>query len=223
MAKPITSMAQARASGFKAIKTVRGKLIFMEVVNSRFKKEDGTPSNDQVELRLSPAEILEMDEGTSMVELKDATFTCWYNYAPHGETIAAEASPWVRAFLKSAKEELKVEDVGTLVGTDITLTKKTVVLFPRKVRDAQGNQTSEDVVGEYLVLTKDAGSVVDDPAAFREYVTKKVVGKTPSAALRELAGDNKTRNSEYTVAARNGTLADELGLTLDKKGRLVEA
>ena len=224
MVKPIMSSAQARASGFKAIKTVRGKLISLDVVESKFKNEDAqgnlTPGNDQVELKLYPAEILEMDEGVPMMELTDNTFTYWYNYAPAGEAVPKSSSPWVKAFLKSA-EALKL-DVDKLMGTNITLTKKTIPLFTRRGKDAEGNKTKEDIVGEYLVLVADVGSVVDDPNKFKAYVIDKVVGKNAPAALKALATDDKTRNSEYIKAARVGKLAELLGLKVDKKGLLTK-
>ena len=206
---------EASKGGFQAIRRVTGTLASVKRVASKFTQTDDRVPKDQAEVVLDDAEILEMDVGEPEPELKEGRFTYWMNYALPGKEKAHQNTFYVRGFLKSAEALAKERGIpngglNDLMGTAITLERKEIVLFKRKV---EGSDEKEEITQENLVFATDSDA--DAGVDITEHVRGLVVGLNEKAALRNLLMDSKAkRHPEYKDALNGGTLADMLGITV---------
>ncbi len=216
----IGSSKEATKGGFQAIKKVEGVLQPIKRVPSVFKEsrfhKDKEP-NDQAEIKLTEALILEMEEGEPEPDLKDDTFTTWINYAAKGKEKPNVNTFFIKGFMKSGEileaklRGVKPEDgiLSNLYGTRVTLERKSIPLFKKPKED--NPEEKEDVMGTGYVFVDEEGG----GESLIEHIKKLVLGMTPASAKRNLALDGQAkRHPEYKEALDAGTLDNLLGVKL---------
>ena len=223
----------ASKGGFQAIKKVEGVLQPLKRVASRFESgygtnPDGTPkaANDQVEIVLEEAIILEMEEGEPIPELQEDRFTTWMTYAPPGKEKPSKNTFFVKGFCVVGTELAKArglshtieggEVVSTwrdLVNTRICLEKREVFLFKRR-KEVGSEEFEEFWQTNYVPV--ECGEEASD---LNDYVRGLIVGKNSVAAKRAVLLDSRAkRYPEYKEAIDAGTICDLVGVVLDEAG-----
>lgn len=210
------------ASGgiYQDILKVEGVLQPLKRVPSRFDTqfESDKPANDQVEIVLEEAEILEMAEGQEAPELKDDRFTTWLGYAPPGKEKPHKNTFFAKGFCAYAVELAKargIENGGLhdLVGSRICLERKEVFLFKRHKKD------DPDEYEEFNITNFVPVECPGDEGSLDEYVVGLIVGKNKAAAKRAVLLDGRAKkHPQYKEAIDNDTIGDMIGVGVDKKG-----
>jgi hypothetical protein len=216
----ITKSGEATKGGFQAIKKVEGMLVAPKRVASKFTEnrfnKDKEP-NDQAEVVLEDAVILEMDEGEPEPDLRDNKFTFWMNYAAKGKEKPMVNTFFVKGFMKSGElldaklRGVKPEDgmISNLYGTRVTIERKTIPLFKKPKADNPEEKEEVNGTGYVFVLEEGGGENLND------HIKKLVVGMSTSAAKRNLALDGQAkRHPEFKEALDAGTLGGMIGVTL---------
>ena len=220
----VETTKEASKGGYQGIQKIRGLLTDMEKVepeNEMVTLDDGTTfkAKDQIKVTLDNAAILRMAEGEEEPEIKEGRHTIYVPYAEKGKIPHAN-SAYMRCWVASA--EALGKRPSEFKGEYVTLEKKEVVLFkmPTKGEDGKpiigedGKKVMETITTEkYFCFVADEGG---DSSSIVDYVRGKVVGMTPSAAVRELALDSRSKQfPEYKEAAKLNTLAEKLGLVME--------
>ena len=219
----VETTKEASRGGYAGIQKIRGLLTDLEKVepeNEMVTLDDGTTfkAKDQIKVTLDNAAILRMAEGEEEPEIKDGRHTVYVPYAEKGKTPHVN-SAYMRCWVASA--EALGKKPSEFKGEYVTLEKKLVVLFkmPKKGEDGKpiigedGKKVLEEITTDrYFCFVADEGG---DSSSIVDYVKGKVIGLSASAAVRELTLDGRVKQyPEYKEAAKNGTLADMLGLAI---------
>jgi len=185
---------------FASIGKVEGELASLTRVKSTFKNADGSPANDQIELKARNAIILGMLDGEPEPDLRDDVFTCWFSYAPSGKDKAGPNTFWIKGLVASAEKLGKTP--ADLIGSRVVLEKREVYLFTSEDKTT-GEKEDHSGTNYIFVDPNEEANTADVGAKVKELVA----GKTPTAAMRELMLSTITnRNEELKAAARDGTL-----------------
>jgi hypothetical protein len=222
---------EASKGSYQSIKKIRGILQPLKRVPSKFKNDEGEPGNDQAEVTLLDAEILEMFEGEAAPELPDGKFTFWLNYAPPKAAKAHENTFYNRGFVMSAESLVAaklgvVKDYLEWAGKKIAERREIMVKSPAigTAVPASFNQlvTLEYVTKESkrVVLFKDrkkkdaAGNEPlvygqgfifvgseTDAKGIEDHIKSLIVGKTPALSLKAVLMDARAKHQEDYVQA----------------------
>jgi len=208
----ITNTADATRGGLAAVKKVEGVLQDGQMIPG-FKDEKTGETGIRVKVTLAEAIILEMDPGVPEPDLKDDTYSVFYNYGKQGTVKANVKSFYTKGFLKSAQElaAARGKPTGTvvdLIGTRVTMERRKIVLF--KMPDENG--VLQERTGEGFVFLPDgAGNSVK----IEEHVKSLIVNQKPAVAVRLLMGDNRTKyEPKWKDAVSAGTMGDLVGFEL---------
>ena len=201
--------------GFAAIVKVRGVLLPPKRVPSRYKESlYKTIPDDQLEITVEDAEILEMLGNQPAPELRDGKFTFWLNYAPPVQSPTKQTRNFfTRGFASSAqalwdKREPEAKK-GWLdfVGQVVCLEKKPVLLM---TVPQENTEERKEVWQTNFIFVEDSDTA---PVDIDAYVRESLIGKNKATALRWLVMDAKVRrNPKYKEALNNDTLAELLEL-----------
>ena len=217
---------EASHGGFRSIKSIEGILQPVKRVPApaTWEKRGDKDNNDQVQIELEDAVIVEMEEGETEPDLQESKFKTWMGYAPPQQLKPSNASFFVRGFMKSGEklaatrkglteEQLAAmpkeqrPTVAELYGTRVRLTRKEVKLFDQKKPD--GTKEAKTATNFVIEEASSGGGNIDDLAR------TLVLGKTIPAAKRELTLNPRTkRDNKYREALEAGTLAEMLGIQL---------
>jgi len=225
----------ASKGAWQGIRKIEGVLQQPKLVPSKFKRTDPKTNKEiddpklQIEVKLTEAEILEMEPGEVKPDLKDDTYTFWMGYALPGAKPSG-LSFYMAAFSASGKLLAKARatdpaalDTVTwqnLIGTRVTLVY--VIDYHLGTLKDKKKGTEEEAKGKgWIFDTSGTGDVKED---INTHAKKLVVGFKPSAAKRNLMLDARTkRDASWKAALDDGSIEKKLGVKLGKDGKYAEA
>ena len=230
MALPVEKESELAIGGFQGIKKIRGLLLNIDVVDPPETWEN--QEKQVVKVDMEDTAVLEMFGDEEPMELKDGKFSFYIPYVEPGKH-PHQNSIYSRCWLASAKEIGKVP--SQLIGQYVTLEKQPRLLFQqyemeddgtgkkRPKLDDNGDKVKVDILAvnkqgipNHFCFTTDESA---DGDSVKTYIKDLVTGLTAKAALRKLLVDTKAKQfPEFKDKLRAGTLAKELGLTLEGKG-----
>ncbi len=184
-------------SGIRAIKTVEGNLESVKMVTGEY--------GDQAEVLLTDAVVTEMYNDQPIPDLKDDKFTLWIPYSSKPGMPASPKSQFLRGFAKSAEELWKSRGETTkkgwqhLVGSRVSLTHAQEKEMTIKERDTGELKKVKPKVWLFVAEGKGTQQPIE------EYAADHIKGKTPKAAIREVAMDSRLkREPSYLAAVKAG-------------------
>lgn len=214
----ITDPSEASRGSYAAVRKVTGVLSWWKRVPSRFATNyrGGTPDDD-IEIGIREAAILEMADGEPEPELDDGEFRFRYPYAAIGKTKPPAGRPFTKGLLESAKRlgisltELNERPEGT---QQITVEYQDVIPLGFKVTDDETGEQRE-ATSKGFVFVGEGGLPQED---MTEWAVERIVGKNPNAALRACLLDNRVKHATDVIdALRGGTISDLLPVKLDEE------
>lgn len=201
----VESTKEAARGGFKNIKTVKGLVVKMDVVDP----PEGWQSTKKLfKVWLEDAVILEYFEEGDEMELKDGKFEFSYTYAEAGKKPSGIGT-YMRCLV--APLEKAGKKPSQFIGQVTTFSKIPVVGFKTK-----NKETGEE---ETVMYEDSFGVVLDDSQtkqATNDYIKKAVTGLNSKATLKFLLTDSRAKNfPEYKDALNTGKLGEMLGLKVE--------
>lgn len=204
----IESSKEAARGGFSNIKTVRGDVIDMGVVDP---PETWTSRDKVFKVSLKNAVILERFDPDDDFELKNGEFSFTYTYAVEGKR-PTHVGPYMRCLV------MPLEKIGKkpsqLIGAGpVTFSKiPTEAGFSAVDRNSNSKEKKPVIYTNYFVPVEPDGA---DNADTLVYIRSGVAGKNLKQALRWLIMDERAKNlPEFKDALNAGVLAEKLGLSL---------
>lgn len=199
----VESSKEASKGGFQNIKTVRGLLTDISVVDPPATWKNAT--KQLIQFSLSDAVILERFDPEDDFALKEGKLTFTYSYAEKGKKPSGQGA-YMKCLVKSA--EALGKKPSDFIGKVTTFSKIPVEGFTNK-------ETNEKVIYE------NAYSIIPDVSASApatiEHIKGLVTGKNLKMALKELMMDDQAKQfPEYkeSLQADAAKFAGSLGLVI---------
>ncbi len=227
----ITKSAEASQGAFKSIIRIGGILESIKRIPppAGRKSDYKAAPDDQAEITLKDAKVIEMVPGEPEPKLKDGRYTTWMDYAPKGQVKPTAQKWFVQFFVKSAQaldlkrqgkltkpfdvdktpaKEVAEGDLAALMGTYIVLVRHE---YTYHMKDKETQQEKDVVKSEYIV---DLTEGTDDPADIKGYISALADGKAAPAVIRDLTMDSKSqRYPEFVEALKAGDIDKFCALT----------